>query len=194
MTRGASPPVLPETASQTAGPYVHIGLMPARAGISGAVSEIHHDIAGRAPGERIRVEGHIFDGSGAPVTDAVIEVWQADTAGVYASVPDPQTGFRGWGRVSTDFDTGLWAFETIKPGAVGAEAPHIGLWIVARGLNIGLHTRIYFDDGPDTAHDPLLMSLSEARRATLVAKKLRDQVYGFDIRLQGAAETVFLDL
>lgn len=199
---------LPETASQTAGPYVHIGLVPSDTGIEIYDHELGRDIAGpNAKGERIRVEGRLIDGNGAALKDGLIEVWQANAAGVYAhpeSSGDVEEDFRGWGRVIADFDSGAWSFETVKPGAgpgrSGArQAPHISLWIVARGINIGLNTRLYFEDEADAnAADPVLNLIEwERRRATLIAKRTeRDgqTVYRFDIRLQGEEETVFFDI
>ena len=199
---------LKETPSQTAGPYVHIGLAPGAAGFDIYAQELGWDIAGpHAAGERIRVEGLVTDGTGSPVKDVLIEVWQANAAGHYAHPEDPgetEEGFRGWGRVITDFDTGEWGFDTVKPGAVMGRggrlmAPHLNLWIVARGINIGLNTRLYFDDEADAnAADPVLGLIEwESRRDTLIAQReIRDgaPVYRFDIRLQGADETVFFDI
>lgn len=199
---------LRETPSQTAGPYVHIGLAPWAAGFEIYETRLGLDIAGPdTPGERIRVEGLVFDGTGAPVRDVLIEVWQADAAGIHPHPEDPRhgdvaPGFRGWGRVVTDFDTGLWGFDTVKPGPVpgrggGLMAPHISFWLVARGINIGLQTRMYFAD-EDNAADPVLNLIEQThRRATLIApREMRDgvPVYRFDIRLQGDGETVFLDI
>ncbi|EAP75098.1 protocatechuate 3,4-dioxygenase subunit alpha [Roseovarius nubinhibens] len=199
---------LKETPSQTAGPYVHIGLAPGAAGFDIYAQELGWDIAGpHAAGERIRVEGLVTDGTGSPVKDVLIEVWQANAAGHYAHPEDPggtEEGFRGWGRVITDFDTGEWGFDTVKPGPVMGRggrlmAPHLNLWIVARGINIGLNTRLYFDDEADAnAADPVLGLIEwESRRDTLIARReIRDgaPVYRFDIRLQGADETVFFDI
>ena len=199
---------LRETASQTAGPYVHIGLAPGAAGFDIYARELGWDIAGpNAAGERIRVEGLVIDGTGAPVKDVLLEVWQANAEGVYAHPEGGGTvedGFRGWGRVITDFDTGAWGFDTVKPGTVPGrmgcvQAPHLNLWIVARGINVGLNTRIYFDDEAGAnAADPVLNLIEwENRRRTLVARReMRDgkPVYRFDIRLQGADETVFFDI
>ncbi len=222
---------LKESASQTAGPYVHIGLAPGAAGFKIYKQELGRDIAGpNAKGERIRVEGVVIDGTGSPVKDVLLEAWQANAAGVYAhpeSAGDVEEGFRGWGRVITDFDTGEWGFDTIKPGPVPARgamtavrpaaeeeevdahgrghqglramAPHINLWIVARGINIGLNTRIYFSDEEEAnAKDPVLNLIEwERRRATLIAKRTERKgkvVYRFDIRLQGEDETVFFDI
>lgn len=197
---------LKETPSQTAGPYVHIGLAPGAAGFDIYREELGHDIAGpNAKGERIRVEGVVIDGTGSPVKDVLLEAWQANTAGVYAheeSTGEVEEGFRGWGRVITDFETGEWAFDTIKPGATpgrnsSTQAPHINLWVVARGINLGLNTRLYFDD-EDNSADPVLNTIEwERRRATLIAKRSEKDgqpIYRFDIRLQGQDETVFFDI
>lgn len=196
---------LKESASQTAGPYVHIGLAPGAAGFDIYRQELGHDIAGPdAPGERIRVEGLVTDGTGAPVKDVLLEVWQADAAGIYPHPEDPRVadcapGFRGWGRVITDFDTGLWSFDTVKPGPVMGRngrrmAPHVSLWLVARGINIGLNTRMYFED-EDNSADPVLNLVEQVqRRETLLARKTGPGHYRFDIRLQGDGETVFLDV
>lgn len=199
---------LHESASQTAGPYVHIGLAPGAAGFDIYKQELGGDIAGpNAKGERIRIEGVVIDGMGAPIKDVLLEVWQAKADGHYAHPEGGGTvedGFRGWGRVITDFDTGEWAFDTVKPGStqgrnVGTQAPHLNLWIVARGINIGLNTRMYFgDEAQSNAKDPVLNLIEwENRRGTLIAE--RDDsgavpTYRFKIRLQGEDETVFFDL
>ncbi len=198
---------LKETPSQTAGPYVHIGLAPGAAGFSMFANELGQTIAAPdVPGERIRVEGIVLDGTGAPVKDVLLEVWQADAAGVYPHREDRRhaqvtTGFRGWGRIITDFDTGIWGFDTIKPGPVPGrmarvQAPHLNLWIVARGINVGLATRMYFpEDAALHAADPVLSLIDQRHRAqTLIAHKTGPGLYRFDIRLQGDGETVFLDI
>lgn len=199
---------LKETPSQTAGPYVHIGLAPGAAGFDIYQRELGWDIAGpNAGGERIRVEGLVIDGTASPVKDVLLEVWQANAAGVYAH-PEHQgeveAEFRGWGRVISDFDSGEWGFDTVKPGAVMGRdgrmmAPHINLWIVARGINLGLNTRMYFsDDVAAITADPVINLIEpESRRQTLIAQRTeRDGtlVYRFDIRLQGQDETVFFDI
>lgn len=202
------PTYLKETASQTAGPYVHIGLAPGAAGFDIYKRELGHDICGpNAKGERIRIEGRVIDGMGAPIKDVLLEVWQANADGIYAHPEGGgavEDGFRGWGRVISDFDTGEWSFETVKPGQtrgrdVGTQAPHLNLWIVARGINIGLNTRMYFGDETEAnAKDPVLNLIEwEHRRATLIAEhsvKDGQPVYRFDIRLQGEDETVFFDI
>lgn len=200
--------LLPETASQTAGPFVHIGLAPHAAGFAMYDRDLGQDIAGpNALGTRIRVEGRVTDGTGAPVTDAVLEVWQANAAGHHAH-PDGagpvESGFRGWGRVVPDFATGAWGFDTVKPGPthdpiLGMQAPHLTLWIVARGINIGLTTRLYFaDEVQANAADPVLGQITPpARRNTLIAPASSRggvHVYTFNICLQGTEETVFFDI
>ncbi|MXP65230.1 protocatechuate 3,4-dioxygenase subunit alpha [Roseomonas sp. M0104] len=203
---------LPETPSQTAGPYVHIGLIPRQAGFEIFENNLGDRLIGpETPGERIRIEGRILDGTGALVRDALVEIWQANAAGRYAHPADRQEGkpldpaFRGWGRAGTDFETGLWAFETIKPGPVAGRrghqpmAPHVNLWIVARGINLGLATRLYFEDeAAANAADPVLNLIEPPeRRQTLIARReQRDDgaVYILDIRLQGERETVFFDI
>ncbi|MES0883462.1 protocatechuate 3,4-dioxygenase subunit alpha [Roseibium sp. SCP14] len=199
---------LKETPSQTAGPYVHIGLAPGAAGFDIYKQELGWDIAGpNAAGERIRIEGCVIDGMGSPIKDVLLEAWQANADGLYAHpehAGEVEEGFRGWGRVITDFETGEWAFETIKPGSVTGSsgkvmAPHITLWIVARGINVGLHTRLYFEDeSAANAVDPVINLIEwERRRKTLLAKRTeRDgkTVYRFDIKLQGEDETVFFDI
>ncbi|WP_439111314.1 protocatechuate 3,4-dioxygenase subunit alpha [Lentibacter sp.] len=196
------PKYLKETPSQTAGPYVHIGLAPGAAGFDIYREELGHDIAGpNAAGERIRIQGVVIDGTGAPVKDVLLETWQANAQGLYAhpeSAGETEDGFCGWGRVITDFATGEWSFDTVKPGPTlgrngQMQAPHINLWIVARGINLGLNTRLYFED-EDNSSDPVLNSIEwEHRRATLLAKRTGN-TYRFDIRLQGQDETVFFDI
>ncbi|NDW47196.1 protocatechuate 3,4-dioxygenase subunit alpha [Ruegeria sp. PrR005] len=199
---------LKETPSQTAGPYVHIGLAPGAAGFDIYGQELGWDIAGpNAQGERIRVEGLVIDGTGSPVKDVLLEAWQANAAGIYAHPEHAgavEDGFRGWGRVITDFATGEWGFDTVKPGSVPGrngtvQAPHINLWIVARGINVGLNTRLYFEDEAEAnAADPVINMIEwENRRQTLIARRNETDgkvVYRFDIRLQGENETVFFDI
>jgi len=197
---------LKETPSQTAGPYVHIGLTPNFCDITGVYdtdlgTQMVND---KTLGERITVSGRIFDGSGALVRDAVIEIWQADSAGLYNS-PSEMRGtadpnFTGWGRCPTRAEDGLYSFETIKPGKVPFKdgrkmAPHITFWIVARGINIGLHTRMYFPEEQEAnAGDPILSRIEHRERvATLIATR-DDAKLSFDIYLQGPKETVFLDI
>ena len=198
---------LRETPSQTAGPYVHIGLTPHFVGIDGVYpADLGRELINdKTKGERITIEGHVFDGGGEMLRDCLIEIWQADAAGLYASpletrgTADPN--FIGWGRCPADPSTGLFRFETIKPGPVPytdgrPQAPHITLWIVARGINLGLNTRLYFpDEAEANAADPVLGRIEQAsRRATLIARKEQSGTYGFDVHLQGPNETVFFDV
>ena len=196
---------LKETASQTAGPYVHIGLAPGAAGFEIFDRELGQVIAGpEAKGARIAITGRVIDGTGAPLKDVLLEIWQANADGIYNSPRDPrgptEPGFKGWGRAISDFNTGAFRIETIKPGPVPGrggrmQAPHLNLWIVARGINIGLQTRLYFsDEEAANAADPVLNLIEQThRRATLIAEKA-DDGYHFDIHLQGDRETVFLDV
>lgn len=201
---------LKETPSQTAGPYVHIGTNPNWVEITG-VWEGDLGlvlVAPEAKGERILVTGRIFDGAGQPLTDALVEIWQADAAGLYNS-PEEKRGKAdphvvGWGRQPTDAKTGVFRFETIKPGRVPFPdgrlmAPHITVWIVARGVNIGLHTRLYFgDEAQANAEDPVLQRIDPTERVkTLIAPRSEEAglaCYTFDVHLQGVDETVFLDV
>ena len=211
MSQQVMQPLMRETASQTAGPYVHIGLAPQAAGFDIFENNFGSVLTDeQTKGERIRIEGRVFDGIGTVLKDALIEIWQANAAGKYAHPADRQPGksldesFRGWGRSCTDFDSGVYSFETIKPGSVVGRngrfmAPHINVWVVARGINLGLNTRLYFSDEAEAnAKDAVLNVIEwEARRATLVAQREdggSQIVYRFDIRLQGEGETVFFDV
>ena len=184
---------LPETASQTAGPYVHIGLAPDAAGFHTFEKNFGPTLTtADTEGERITIEGRVIDGSGTPVRDVLLEIWQANAAGRYNHPDD------------SDFTSGVWRFETIKPGAVVGRdgrtmAPHVNLWVVARGINIGLNTRMYFSDEQDANQvDPVLNLIEwEVRRQTLIAQREvrgAEIVYRFDIHLQGENETVFFDI
>lgn len=197
---------LKETPSQTAGPYVHIGLTPNFCDITGVYdadlgTQMLND---KTLGERITVSGRIFDGAGALVRDAVVEIWQADSAGLYNS-PSEMRGtadpnFTGWGRCPTRAEDGVYSFDTIKPGKVPFKdgrrmAPHITFWIVARGINIGLHTRMYFPEEQEAnAVDPILVRIEHRERVTTLIATRDGAKLSFDIYLQGPKETVFLDI
>lgn len=193
--------ILVETASQTAGPYVHIGCIPTFAGVEGVYPEDLglSPIEDGAKGEVITIVGSIYDGTGWAMRDAMFESWQADAAGVYPGQDGADPKVSGFCRFAADKDTGEYTLRTIKPGPVKGRngqvfAPHVSIWIVARGINIGLNTRIYFDD-ENNGGDPLLARIEQRPRVdTLIAKKTGDGTYRFDIRLQGEGETVFLDL
>ena len=202
--------ILDETASQTAGPYLHIGMYPSSAGLPVRTQEKPNVMAGAgAFGERIRIEGRALDGNRDPVRDVQVELWQADANGKYDHPDDtqkkkPDPNFNGFGRAVGDFETGEWWFESVKPGQVSepdeqAMAPHICVSVFARGINIHLNTRIYFDDETDAnAIDPVLNLVdSPSRRETMIAKRISRAgqiVYEFDIVLQGDDETVFFDV
>ena len=185
-----------ETPSQTAGPFVHIGTLPAFAGLRAKAAERQHVLVGDGTlGQRIRICGVIRDGADEIVKDAMVEIWQANANGQYGG-----NAFLGWGRAATDFETGQFAFETIKPGPTlfhdgRKQAPHISFTIFARGINVHLQTRMYFpDETTANAADPVLQLVGQpALAATLVAQQEAEHIYRFDIRLQGESETVFFD-
>lgn len=204
-----APLQLDETASQTGGPFVHIGLAPEQAGFKIFENNFGNVMVDAAtPGQRIVLEGTVYDGSGTAMRDVLIEIWQADAQGHYAHPADPAPStWRGWGRTGADFATGRYRFETIKPGRVPGsdgqlQAPHIAMILFARGINLGLHTRVYFgDEAAANAEDTVLSGIEwQARRSTLVAEREErrgDVVYRFDIHVQGPTpieETVFFDV
>ena len=186
------------TSSQTVGPFFHQALL--RDGQSTLVKP-------QTRGERIAIEGRVTDGAGAPITDAMIEIWQANGAGRYDHPADTQDkpvdpAFHGFGRAATD-QTGHYLFETIRPGAVpgrgnSLQAPHIAVTLFTRGLLLQLTTRLYFDGEVLNETDPVLALVSDAAaRRTLIAPLVADAAiptYRFDIRLQGDDETVFFEI
>jgi protocatechuate 3,4-dioxygenase alpha subunit len=188
-----------ETPSQTAGPFVHIGTLPAFAGLRADTPERQNNLVGDGTlGQRIRILGVIHDGAGELVKDAMIEIWQANANGQYGS-----NEFLGWGRAATDFETGQFVFESIKPGPTlfhdgRQQAPHIAFAIFARGINLHLQTRMYFpDEAAANAADPVLQLVDQPElAATLIALDEADgdlPTYRFEICLQGERETVFFD-
>lgn len=195
-----------ESPSQTAGPYVHIGCTPNFTGISVYDNDLGSTMkTGPVLGQEIVIKGAVFDGTGTPLRDAMIEIWQPDSAGLFPSVNETRgkadPNFTGWGRSPGDMVTGEFTFDTVKPGPVPwpdgrMQAPHITAWVVARGINIGLHTRMYFDDEPDAnAEDPILSRIEQQTRvSTLLATKIDATTYRFDIHLQGPEETIFFDI
>ncbi|KPW28111.1 protocatechuate 3,4-dioxygenase, alpha subunit [Pseudomonas syringae] len=195
--------LLQETPSQTAGPYVHIGLAPQVAGNPTRELEIWNEMARpEAPGEHIVLLGNVFDGNGHLIRDAYLEFWQADHQGVYDHEFHPDRPFNGFGRTATT-DDGQWLLKTVKPGSVrnAAGVPmaaHINVSLFARGINIHLQTRLYFDDQAQAnAIDPVLNLIEQPpRRETLIARRCTHEgqpAYRFDIRVQGEGETVFFD-
>lgn len=192
---------LAESPSQTGGPYVHIGLIPSFAGLEGIYPE---DLGKRAigkgaRGQAITITGSIFDGTGWALRDALVESWQADAQGRFPGQPGADPEVHGFCRFAADGHSGEFTLHTVKPGRVpmrggGFQAPHVALWIVARGINVGLQTRLYFED-EDNSADPLLSRIEQRHRVqTLLAKRTGEGQYRFDIRLQGEGETVFLDM
>jgi protocatechuate 3,4-dioxygenase, alpha subunit len=191
------------TPSQTVGPFFSLGL---------DRPDWNDLTRGHPQGERIVIEGRVLDGDGAPVPDAVVEIWQANAAGRYAHPEDQQTdkpldpNFRGFGRSATDAEV-RFRFTTVKPGPVpgrgnSLQAPHINVLLFSRGLLIHLHTRIYFEGEAANAADPLLSSIEDPKaRGTLLARREAGSSQGgsparyrFDIIMQGDNETAFLEL
>jgi protocatechuate 3,4-dioxygenase alpha subunit len=180
------------TPSQTVGPYFAIGLP-----FEGQEHAVTPDTAGA-----ISISGTIYDGDGVPIPDHVIETWQADADGNFADMhgyggASTSPGFRGFARHAEEDGEGTFEIMTIKPGRVpgpggaGMQAPHIAVTLMARGMLNRVVTRIYFaDEAAANAEDPILNSVPEARRKTLLAQP-EDGGYRFDIRLQGDNETVF---
>ena len=197
MTTDAKPDGI--TPSQTVGPFFHFMLAPKTYGFPEIFT--NQVATPDAVGERIRVEGYVMDGDGEPIIDALLEVWQPDGEGHFAT-GDGQAGsnaaFTGFGRCEVD-SNGFFSFETVKPGRVpgpnGAlQAPHIDLSILARGVIRRLFTRVYFEGDPANEGDPILGFVPEDRRGTLIAKKADrggHVAYVFNVRLQGEGETVF---
>lgn len=190
--------VLIPTPSQTVGPFFRVNLT--------AEARCIPRIAGpEANGERVWLSCRVLDGDGQPVTDAMIEIWQADAAGHYHSPEDPtgkdaDPACRGFGRLGTGED-GSCEFQTIRPGRVAGpgnalQAPHLLMAIFARGLLKQLYTRAYFFGDPANGEDPVLALVPQDRRATLMAQPdpTRPGHWSFDIRLQGEGETVFFDV
>jgi protocatechuate 3,4-dioxygenase alpha subunit len=185
------------TPSQTVGPFLSIGLP--WPGGERAVPE-------GTPGE-IRIGGRIYDGDGELVPDAMVEVWGPDSDGNFADMhghggESKVDGFRGFARSGYEEGDGTWQVFTLKPGPVpkaegdGTQAPHLDVSVFARGMLNRCVTRIYFgDDAAANAHDPVLATVPEDRRHTLIAEPSADgDGYEFDIRLQGDGETVFFEL
>lgn len=195
-----------QTPSQTVGPFFAYGLTPGQYGYplpDVATAELCGE---GALGERVRLVGRVFDGAGAVIPDAMLELWQPDARGRWVhpadtggdNAPDPE--FRGFGRCGTGTDPhSRFSFHTVKPGAPGpGEAPHMTLAVFMRGLLTHVYTRVYFDDeAAANAADPVLQKVPAARRETLVARRQETAdgpVYRFDLHMQGPNETVFFDV
>ena len=179
------------TPSQTVGPFFRIGME----------SLYTPNLAPKAA-DRIAISGRVFDGDGAPVNDAILEIWQANAHGKYAHPDDARAlpmiaGFTGFGRVPTDAQ-GVFRFSTIKPGPVPGpggvpQAPHLVVAVFMRGLLIHLLTRVYFPDDRALAADPVLALVPAERRGTLIARPGGAGELLWDVVLQGDKETVFFD-
>jgi protocatechuate 3,4-dioxygenase, alpha subunit len=192
------------TPSQTVGPFFKYGLTPNDA-YEWNDAFTNNLVTSDASGDRIRVEGRVFDGDGQPVSDAMLEIWQADAQGRFSDPQDqralPNSTFKGFGRCGTD-PNGVFVFDTIKPGTVPdpdgrPQAPHLLLAIFARGMLLQLYTRIYLDGEAANAADPVLAIVPSDRRSTLIAARepgAGNAIYRFDIHLQGDNETVFFDI
>jgi len=181
------------TPSQTVGPFFHFEL----------TTDEHcvRCIAGpQSTGERVWITFRVLDGDGMPVNDAMLEIWQADANGKYNHPEDmqekkPEPGWLGFGRLATGED-GSCELETIKPGRVGPQAPHLNLAVFGRGVLKQLFTRVYFAGDPAHAEDRILGLVPEDRRHTLLAQPdpSRSGHWCFDVHLQGEKETVFFDV
>jgi protocatechuate 3,4-dioxygenase alpha subunit len=193
---------LKQTPSQTVGPFFAYALSAPQYGYQHtaiASGEIADDLV---PGERIRIVGAVLDGGGDRVNDAMIELWQADAEGRYAHplhAHGSNRWFRGFGRFGTGTDPeNRFIFHTIKPGSVEGQAPHINVIVFMRGLLSHCYTRLYFSDETEAnARDPVLASVPEDRRQTLIARReatAAATIYRFDIVMQGERETVFFDV
>ena len=182
------------TPSQTVGPFFAYGITAEQYGYS--YTQIANNKLIRdenVHGDRIQITGRVMDGAGDPIPDAVIEIWQGDNSGSYTS-----PSFRGFGRVGTGTtQDNSFAFDTIKPGSIGNEAPHINVIVLMRGLLTHAFTRIYFSDEAEAnQRDPVLNSIAVERRKTLIAQNIQDShtlQYRFDIHMQGDNETVFFE-
>lgn len=200
------------TPSQTIGPFFAYGLTP--------TGRAHWDPNGQyswkqtigdnlvtpdVSGDRVMIEGQVLDGDGQPIPDAMLEIWQADAQGRYASAQDtrerPNAAFKGHGRSATDKD-GRYEFSTIRPGPVPGlngqmQAPHILVAFFSRGMLRQIYTRVYFADEKANATDAVLAMVPQERRATLIATPksgAKPPTFVFDIRLQGDGETVFFEI
>ncbi|MEM7032667.1 MAG: protocatechuate 3,4-dioxygenase subunit alpha [Chloroflexota bacterium] len=180
-----------QTASQTVGPFFVIGMV-----CDGENTLVQDETVG----ERIYIKGQVLDGDGELVTDACVEIWQADAQGYFNHPRDPNQdkadkSFRGFGRSETT-GQGFW-FKTIRPGVIAdTVTPYINVRLFSRGMLVHATTRLYFSDETANADDPVLNSIPEERQSTLIAQRsdFGDvPTYRFDIRIQGEGETVFFN-
>ncbi|MBT5571473.1 MAG: protocatechuate 3,4-dioxygenase subunit alpha [Alphaproteobacteria bacterium] len=195
-----------QTPSQTVGPFFAYGLVPEQYNYSFTSIADGQMVDDTTEGQRIRILGHVYDGAGDLVPDAIIEIWQANSHGRYNHPADSRKDnlldpdFKGFGRMGTGTTPdNRFVFDTIKPGSVdGAQAPHLNVVVLMRGILLHAYTRIYFsDEGEANAADAVLSSVPDERRETLIARRdveLPGRVYRFDIHMQGDRETVFFDV
>lgn len=184
--------MLKQTANQTVGPYLRIGLIYGK-----PQNDLVND---KTIGERITIMGLVLDGNGDPITDAMVEIWQPDANGIYNHPNDPlydqaDPNFQGFGRAESR-KGGDYDFKTIKPGSRDGQAPYINVHVFARGMLIHAMTRIYFEGEPANDDDPVLRSIEAGRRHTIIACREDSgghPIYRFDIRMQGDDETVFFN-
>ena len=192
---------LRQTPSQTIGPFFAYGLTANQYGYDYNSIVTGSLIGNAAEGEWIKIVGNVYDGNGDTVSDAMLELWQANAKGEYTKIIKRENeGFKGFGRLGTgaDPDSGF-RFLTIKPGTTAPhQAPHIDVILFMRGSLHQLYTRIYFSDEAEAnAKDELLMVVPEERRQTLIAHANINrgiQEYLFDIHMQGSRETVFFEI
>ncbi len=185
--------MMKQTASQTVGPYFRIGLIYGK-----PQNNLWQE---QTKGQRILITGQVLDGDNKPITDALVEIWQPDVNGIFNHPSDPlheqaDPHFRGFGRAETR-KKGIYTFKTIKPGSRNEQAPYVNVHVFSRGLLIHAMTRIYFSDESANANDPVLNSVTEDRRSTLLAtydKSEEFPTYRFDIHMQGDFETVFFNI
>lgn len=179
-----------QSASQTVGPYLRIGLI---------YGEAQNDLLqAQTTGKRIKIKGLVLDGDNQPIPDAMVEIWQPDANGIYNHPTDPLNAqadphFRGFGRAETRSE-GVFEFKTVKPGSRDGQAPYINVNVFARGMLIHALTRIYFADEPANADDSVLNAVDSNRRHTLIAvpeQAGNSPTYRFDIHIQGDQETIF---
>ncbi len=219
MVDNQSPEIFGQTPSQTVGPYFHYGLpwkgcadlvgvseMGARTDLFPAENyKLNVSTAREAViGDVIEIFGLVTDGAGTPVPDCLIEIWQADAAGIYNTTGDPRwaksnhDGFPGYGRCATSAE-GFYRFRTIMPGRVpspdgGLQAAHIAISVFGRGMLKRLATRMYFDGGEGNDQDIVLNAVPAERRDTIIARRDEGDSWRMDIVLRGDNETAFFDI
>lgn len=186
--------MLIQTPSQTVGPFFSFGLIWEGGNVL---------VSDQTAGQRILIEGTVYDGDDHPIVDAMVEIWQADANGIHNHPDDPRhaeadPAFRGFGRSDT-VDNGRFSFKTVKPGPVPfdderMQAPHVSVRVFSRGMLVHAITRLYFSDEEANGTDPILNLVDQDRQYTLIATRQESEdlpTYRFDIHLQGDDETAF---